>query len=104
MGSNQLWYHCKFGQIRRHRGCFEPHKEKQGQITSWYCTGEYSEKQHWLYRDDQSIYHGETKQCLDVVSEGKRTYRLVLNNCNNQPSQQWRWLRSSPPGPIPQIN
>ncbi|XP_055959371.1 polypeptide N-acetylgalactosaminyltransferase 5 [Patella vulgata] len=96
---NQLWYLCNYGQIRRLRGCWA--QQHESNITLTICDDNNDvPRKHFEYREDDTIYHADSRKCLDLYVDSKSRI-LSLLECTGKDNQKWTWNRGSPPGPIP---
>ncbi|KAL3832575.1 hypothetical protein ACJMK2_024208 [Sinanodonta woodiana] len=91
---NQYWLLSTENDIRRDSRCWY-YVEWLSEIKLYNCHGQPSHSE-WVYRDDDSIYHSESRRCLELSTDAKQ---IRLNECSGHERQKWVWNRIAADGP-----
>ncbi|XP_076461829.1 polypeptide N-acetylgalactosaminyltransferase 5-like [Babylonia areolata] len=93
-GGNQYWMLSKSGEIRRDDGCLD--FGGGSDVILFPCHG-LKGNQEWVYREDNTLFHLNTKKCAEVSIDGKK---LTMASCTGIDRQLWQWQRKPPSGAI----
>lgn len=94
-GGNQFFMLSKLGEIRRDDGCLDfsggiNDSNKDDKIIVYPCHG-MKGNQHWIYKDNNLIYHPVSNLCLTLSNDNKH---LRMNTCDENSARfKWSWKR-----------
>lgn len=94
----QSWYLTLANEIKRDYGCFDYSVQNGLQVEGCHQMGG---NQKWSYREDNTLYHYSTRNCLEISEDGKR---LFMNTCLGTDYQIWLWNKQKPQGPVRKWN
>ncbi|XP_060079294.1 polypeptide N-acetylgalactosaminyltransferase 5-like [Ylistrum balloti] len=98
-GGNQFWLHMKDGAFRRDILCFDyfiqNNELRNKEIQLFACHGQRG-NQEWEYREDNTIFHVNTKKCITLAFDGRSVF---MEECRGTDSQLWIMEKKPVRGP-----
>ncbi|XP_064613724.1 polypeptide N-acetylgalactosaminyltransferase 5-like isoform X2 [Liolophura sinensis] len=88
-GGNQFWMLSKNSEIRRDDGCID--YAGGDNVLIYPCHGQKG-NQEWQYREDNTLYHVNTKKCMEVSIDGQS---LQMKPCTGIDRQIWNFARKT---------